>query len=301
MSSSAPESGPQHGSLWKLGGLTPWRLGKNVVRNSDRDDLLGSASGLAFNSLLALFPLLLFLLTLFGLFASHSSQLESSLLSFCADLLPPEASELLSKITGELVTNSGGGKLAFGIIVGLWFAGGGMTSMISTLNVAYGVRETRPWYIVRAIGLGLTLAISFLLLSALFMVLLGGHFMDWAGREVHLSRILVTACKDLQWPGAILFVIASFSLIYNFGPNFAHRVRHWITPGSVFGAVLWFAASSGFRIYLHFLNTYSATYGSLGALMILLIWLYVTGLAVLIGGEINAEIERAATAQFAPP
>jgi membrane protein len=88
-------------------------------------------------------------------------------------------------------------------------------------------------------------------------------------------------------------------LIYNSGPNFEHRTRHWVTPGSVSGVILWLAASSGFRIYLHFLNTYSATYGSLGALMILLIWLYVTGLAVLIGGEINAEIERAATAQFA--
>ena len=168
---------------WKLGGLTPWQLAKNVVQGSDRDDLLGGASGLAFNSLLALFPLLLFLLALCGLFASHSSQLESSLLSFCADLLPPEASELLSKITGELVTNSGGGKLAFGIIVGLWFAGGGMTSMISTLNVAYGVRETRPWYIVRAIGLSLTLAISFLLLSALFMSWFFWLVISWIGRE----------------------------------------------------------------------------------------------------------------------
>jgi membrane protein len=298
MSSTAPSSGQQPGSLWKLGGLTPWQLVRNVIRESDEDDLLGSASGLAFNSLLALFPLLLFLLTLFGLFASHSSQLESSLLSFCADLLPPEASELLNKVTGELAINGSGVKLAFGIVVGLWFAGGGMTSMISTLNVAYGVRETRPWFIVRAIGLGLTLGISILLLSALFIVLLGGQFMDWAGREVHLSSLVVIACKQLQWPGAIVFVVTSFSLIYNFGPNFEHRRRHWITPGSVSGVILWLAASSAFRIYLHFLNTYRATYGSLGALMILLIWLYVTGLAVLIGGEINAEIERAAAAQF---
>jgi membrane protein len=296
---STASTEPQAGSLWTLGGLSAWQLVKNVVRSGDRDDLLGSASGLAFNSLLALFPLFLFLLTMFGLFASHSGQLENSLLSFCADFLPPEAYELLSKVVGELETNSSGGKLAFGIVAGLWFAGGGMTSMISTLNIAYGVRETRPWVVVRAIALGLTLAISFLLLSALFIVLLGGSFMDWAGREVHLSSWVVAAFKSLQWPGAILFVIASFSLIYSFGPNFEHRVRHWVTPGSVFGVLIWFIASSGFRIYLHFFNTYSATYGSLGALMILVVWLYVSGLAVLIGGEINAEIERASTVRFA--
>ncbi len=102
-------------------------------------------------------------------------------------------------------------------------------------------------------------------------------------------------CRDLQWPATALFVAISFSLIDYFAVNRKERIRHWLTPGSVFGLVLWLASSAGFRAYLHCVDIYSATYGSLGAVMILLVWRYVTGLALLIGGAINAEIERAAT------
>ena len=101
--------------------------------------------------------------------------------------------------------------------------------------------------------------------------------------------------KTLQWPTAIFFVLVSYSLIYFFGPDLKERQWHWITPGSVFGAFVWLVASVGFRIYLRIFNSYSLSYGSLGAVMILLAWLYATGLAFLIGGEINAEIDRAIT------
>ncbi len=288
-------------SLWKLGGLSPWHLARNVVREIDRDDLLGSASGLAFNFLLALFPLMLFLLALFGLFASRSSQLENSLLSFCADFLPYDAYRLVGRVTDELAANTGGGKLAFGLVAGLGFASGGMSSLFSTLNVAYRVRETRSWFKVRAIALALTLTISILLLSALFMVLVGDRFVDWLQDGLQGASILLIVWKGLQWPAAALFVTASFSLIYYFGPNLERRRWHWITPGSVFGMILWLGASVGFRAYLHFFNTYSATYGSLGAVMILMVSLYVIGLAFLIGGAINAEIERAANEPISWP
>jgi membrane protein len=281
-------------SSWRLGGLTPWQLTKNVARGIDEDDLLGRASGLAFNFLLALFPLMLFMLALFGLFASRSSQLENRLLTYFGDLLPPAAFQLLKATTNELAMNTSGGKLTLGIIVAIWFASGGVNSMNSNLNVVYRVRETRSWFKVRAIALGLTLAISILLLSALVMVHVGGRLVDWVGTKIHLASTSVFIWKALQWPTALLFVIISFSVIYYFGPDRQEQHWHWITPGSVFGVVLWFAASAGFRGYLHFFNTYSTSYGSLGAVMILLVWLYVTGLAFLIGGEINAEIERAA-------
>ena len=100
--------------------------------------------------------------------------------------------------------------------------------------------------------------------------------------------------KDLQWPAAILFTVAQYSLIYYLGPNLKERRWHWITPGSAFGVLLWMAASAGFRVYLHYFDSYTATYGSLGALTIVLVWLYVTGFAFLVGGEVNAAIERAA-------
>ena len=108
-----------------------------------------------------------------------------------------------------------------------------------------------------------------------------------------MDPLVVLAWKAIQWPFAIFFVTVACSLIYYYGPDLKeHRRWHWFTPGAAFGALIWLAASFGFRMYLHFFNSYSVSYGSLGALMILLVWLYATGLACLIGAEINAEIER---------
>jgi membrane protein len=248
---------------------------------------------LAYNFLLALFPLLLFILTLFGLFA-RSSELQSSLLSYFADFLPPSAFQLLKAITIEMAANATSGKLTFGIVLTLWFASGGTSSMISTLDAIYHVRQSRGWFRGRLIALELTIAILVLLITSLFIVLVGGHFTDWIGMKLHLTSIVMTAWKGLQWAAVVLFLTLSFSLIYYFGPSLEQRRWHWITLGSIFGGCLWLAASAGLRVYLHFFNTYTATYGSLAAMMILLAWLYVTGLAFLIGGEINAQIERAA-------
>ncbi len=294
MAISAPSTAKRFKSAWKLGGLTPRQLARNVLGEISANNLLGRSSELAFEFLFALLPLLLFMLTLFGLFASRSVELQNDLLSYFADFLPRAAFQLLTATVTELAANASSGKLTFGIVVALWFASGGVTSMISALNTAYHVRESRSWFTVRAIALGLTLLIAILLLSALFFVLVSTHFLDWLGAELHLGPLVVLILKTVQWPAAILFVVASYSLIYYFGPNLQERRWRWISPGSAFGAFLWLLASVGFRVYLHFFNTYSASYGSLGAVMILLVWLYVTGLAFLIGGEINAEIERAA-------
>jgi len=281
-------------TIWKLGGLTPWELLRGVARDAVEDALVARASGLAFDFLIALFPLLVFLLALFGLFASRSIQLRTDLLSYFAAFLPSLAFQLLKNTTEELAAHASGGKLTIGIVVALWFASGGMASMISALNAAYHARESRSWIKVRAIAVGLTLLISILIFSALCLVLLSGSLVDWIGTELHLASAVVAACKALQWPAAALFVVFSYALIYSCGPNAGRRRWYWITPGSAFGAFLWLAASAGFRIYLRHFNTYSAIYGSLGALIILMVWLYVAGLAFLIGGEINANIERAA-------
>jgi membrane protein len=115
-----------------------------------------------------------------------------------------------------------------------------------------------------------------------------------------MAAISVWTWKALEWPIALMFVVLSFSLIYYFGPDLKEQHWYWITPGSLFGVLVWLIASFGFRGYLHFFNTYSRTYGSLGAVMILLVWFYVTGLAFLIGGEINAQIEHAAAERGHP-
>ncbi len=172
--------------------------------------------------------------------------------------------------------------------------------MISTLNGAYGVRESRSLLKVRAIAVALTIAIATLVISALILVLVGGHIADFLGNELGATFLVVKAWKIFQWPAALAFLIISFSLVYYYGPDVKEQHWYWITPGSFFGVLVWLAASFAFRVYLHFYNSYSGTYGSLGAVIILMIWFYVTGLAFLIGGEINAQIEHAAAAHGHP-
>src|ERR1700739_2014945 len=281
MAPSSSSTGKQLESIWKLGRLTFWDLSRRVVHGIQEDDLFGRASELAFNFLLALFPLLLFMLTLFGLFASRSNELQSSFLSYFADFLPPSAVQLLNAITIEMAANATSGKLTFGIVLTLWFASGGMSSMISTLDAVYHVRESRAWFRGRLVALRLPIAISTLLLTSLFIVLVGGHFSDWIAIKLHLTSIVLVVWKVLQWVAVALFLTLSFSLIYYFGPSLDRREWHWITPGSIAGEFLWLAASASLRVYLHFFNTYTATYGSLAAIMILLVWLYVTGLSFL--------------------
>jgi membrane protein len=294
MTNPEPRNAKQFKTLWKLGGLTPWQLGRDVFEEIITNSLFGRAAELAFYFLFALFPMILLMVTLFGLFASQSIELQNDLFSYFADFLPPAAFQLLRTVATELVANASSGKLTFGIVSALWCVSGGVSSMISALNLAYRVRETRSWFKVRAIALGLSLLISILLLAALFFVLVGSDFVDWLGAKLRLHPVVVLVWKSIQWPAAILFVTMSCSLIYYCGPDLKERLRrHWLTPGSAFGAFVWLVASFGFRVYLHFFNNYSASYGSLGAVMILLVWLYVAGLAYLIGAEINAEIERA--------
>ena len=281
-------------STWKLGGLTPGQLGRTVLEQIIANDVFGRAAELAFYFLFALFPLILLMMTLFGLFASHSVELENDLLSYFGDFLPPAAFQLIKRVATELAVHAGREKLTFGVVSALWVISSAISSMISFLNLAHHVRETRSWFKVRAIALGLGVLISALLLAALFMVLGGSRFAGWFGTGLRLRPMVVLVWKGIQWPAAILFVSTSCSLIYYCGPNLKERRRwHWFTPGSAFGGFVWLVASVGFRTYLHFFNNYSISYGSLGAAMILLGWLYVTALACLVGAEVNAEIERA--------
>jgi membrane protein len=289
---------PATATLWKLGGLTLAQLGRTVFAQIIANNVFGRAAELAFYFLFALFPLILLMMTLFGLFASHSVELQNDLLSYFADFVPPTAFELLRTVVTELTAHASHGKLTFGLVSALWCVSGCISSMISFLNLAHHVREGRPWFKVCAIALGLSLLISILLFTALFMVLAGSHFVGWLGTGLRLHPVVILVWKGIQWPAAIIFVSLSCSLIYYFGPNLKERRRwHWFTPGSAFGGFVWLAASFGFRFYLHYFNNYSVSYGSIGAVMILLVWLYVIGLACLIGAEINAEIERAARSE----
>ena len=283
------------GSLWNLGALTFPQLTRNVFDEIVANHVFGQAAELAFYFLFALFPLLLIMLTLFGLVASDDVELQNRFLSYFSGALPPAAFHLLNKVAGELTEHASGGKLTFGVVSALWCVSSAISAMIFSVNVAHHVRETRSWLRVRATTLGLSLLISTLLFLSLLMGLSANHLVRSFGMGLGLHPMADALYNGLRWLVAILFVTASCSLIYHCGPELKLQRRwQWITPGSTFGTLIWLVASVGFRFYLKFFNSYSASYGSLGAVMILLAWLYVTGLAYLVGVQINAEIERGA-------
>lgn len=300
MGDSNLSTAEQVSTIWSLGGLTIRQFGKKVIAGVNDDNLIGRAAELAYNFVLALFPMLIFLLSLLGLFASHGSTLRTKLISYFSSVLPPDAAHVIANTLQEVMRNASNGKLTFGIVLTIWFAAGGMSSMISALNGVYEVKESRSWIKVRVIAVGLTIAISVLVIAALVAVLSGNYVANYLGNYWGLREAVVIGWRILQFVVAIVFVVFSFSLIYYFAPDLEEQHWYWITPGSLLGVLIWIAASFAFRGYLHFFNTYSKTYGSLGAVMILLIWLYVTGFAFLIGGEINAQIEHAAARRGHP-
>jgi membrane protein len=196
--------------------------------------------------------------------------------------------------------SSGGGKLSFRIFATLWAASNGMGAISESLNAAYDLKESRSWWKVRLTAVGLTLALTLLIVTALVLVLYGHDIADAVSIKVGLGSAFATAWKVLQWPLVLVFVLLAFALIYYFGPDSHHQEWKWITPGAVIGVALWLLISFAFKAYLSFFNSYSATYGSLGAVIILMLWFYFTGTAILVGGEINSEIENEMAKQGAP-
>jgi membrane protein len=283
-----------------LGGLSWAELGKRVYAEVSDDDVLGRAAQLSYYFLLALFPALLFLTSLLGYMAGEDSQLRESLFKYLATVLPGDASQLISKTVTDVTQSSGGGKLSFGILATLWAASNGMGAISESLNAAYDLKETRPWWKVRLTAVGLTLALTLLIVSALVLVLYGHDLADAVAVKFGLGEAFATAWKVIQWPLVLAFVLVAFALIYYFGPDAHQQHWVWITPGAVVGVALWLLVSFAFKAYLSYFNSYSATYGSLGAVIILMLWFYFTGAAILVGGEINSEIENEMAKQGAP-
>jgi membrane protein len=275
---------------WKLGGLGWGELAKRVWQQTQEDDVFGNAAKLSYYFLLALFPLLLFLTTLLGYFADAGSELREELLRVLGAVIPADASSLIFKTVNEVQEHAGGGKLSFGLLATLWAASSGMGALTESLNVAYEVRETRPWWKSRLVAVVLTIVLSILILSALVLILFGGHIAVLIAAKWSFGGVFVATWKVLQWVVVLLFVLLAFALLYYFAPDVHTRRWQWIAPGTIIGVALWLVVSFAFRLYLHFFNSYSATYGALGAVIILMLWFYLTGAAIIVGGEINSEI-----------
>jgi len=275
-----------------------WR----VWARAEEDEILGRAAQLSYYFLLALFPLLLFLITLFGYMAGAGSSLRQKLITYLGNVMPYSAFQLVVATIDQITNARGGGKLWLGLLAALWAASSGVNALAQALNSAYDVPETRSWWKVRLTSIALTVAIAVLIISALLLVLYGGRLGQFLATLVDEGYVFTVVWKILQWPIALAFVFVAFALIYRFAPNLGARRRgkrlptddlrrRWLSPGVLVAVTLWLLVSLGFRLYLNFFNSYSATYGSLGAVIILMLWFYLTGIAILLGGEINCELE----------
>lgn len=287
-------------SPWKLGGLSGKELAKRTWKSINDDDVFGRSAQLAYYFFLALFPALICVTAFIGLLAGSSAKLHDALLSYIAAALPPSAYDLVSKTLEHTTQASGGGKIGLGIIASLWSATAGMTALEDTLNAVYNVRESRPLWKVYGIALALTVVGTVLVIVALGLILFGGIAAGFLANHVGLGPVAIWSWKILQWPIALAFLALVFSLTYYHCPDVDQRHWQWLTPGAIVGMLTWLIASAALRIYLHYYNSYTATYGSLGGVMILLLWFYVTGMMLLLGAEVNAEIENAAAKRGLP-
>jgi membrane protein len=263
---------------------------KRTWRKANEDDVFGRSAQLAYYFFLALFPMLIFLISTLGVLPGAASHVREAMFNFLTQVMPPSASQLVEKTMDEISTSSGIGKLSFGLILTLWSASAGMLAIMDTLNAEHGVEEDRSFVKQRVIAIALTLGVAALLVAAAAVIVLGHSH----GLGAVLTGTSAVVWKFVQWPAAFACILFSLALIYYFAPNLKKPQWHWITPGAVVGCGLWLIASVGLRVYLHYFNSYSATYGSLGAVIILLISFYLTGIAILVGGEVNVVIDEAA-------
>lgn len=279
---------------WRPPGMSWLGFGKRIYEQIGKDRVLGQAGQLSFYFLLSIFPLLLFLTSLLGLFLQSGPVLHEVLQKYLRAMAPESALRVIDTTLREITSGSSGGKLSFGLLGTLWAASSGMVAIIEALNIAYEVKEARRWWKRRLVALALTIGYLGLLLAALLLLLYGPKALAFVASHLGLAPLVTFLGSLLEWLLVVAFVLTAFNILYVYAPNVKHHRWHWLMPGTVVGVVLWFVVSFGFKLYLHYFNRYTATYGSIGAVIILLLWLYFTGIALLIGGEVNSEIEKSA-------
>ena len=278
--------------VWKLGGLSVKDLGRRVIHEIQEDDCWGRAAQLAYYFLFALFPFFLVLTTLLGYLPVPN--LMDRLMEMLAEMLPGDALRLVQDNVREIMTSQRGGLLSFGILAALWTSSSAITAIVDGLNRAYDVQEGRPYWKVRLIAVVLTVGLSLFIIVSLVLLTFGPQIGGWIADQVGLGSVFQIAWNLLRWPVIVGLIVLAMALVYYVAPDVEQRWQ-WITPGSLVAVVGWLLASLGFSFYVNNFASYNATYGSIGAVIVLLTWMYVSGFFVLLGGEINAEIEHAAS------
>lgn len=278
---------------------------KNILKNilyklyekTIEDDIFSSTAQVAFYFSFSIFPLLLFSVSLFGIFLDldTNGEFKLNLYSYLNQIMPLSAYELVKSTVEEVTSNSTSEKVTLGLFVALWSASAGFDTLRISLNRVYNFTETRAWWKTRMLSVVFTIVLTLLISFALTLVFYGSRLLENAGlpeNSPYLTNIV-------HWVLILSLLLIIFELLYNVLPNRKPFRWFWVTPGAIVGIILWLFVSNGFKTYLRYYNTYDRIYGSIGAVIILMLWLYLTALVILIGGMINSILRELREAKVA--
>lgn len=269
---------------------------KKLLRDSFRQFLIDGipdhSAMLAFYFLLALFPLLLILIPMLGVFI-QSHYAGQAVHRYIKSVVPGAAADLINRTLGEVRQDSGTFRFSFAVLFLWWSASQGVLATIQGLNIAYGVHERRPWWKKYMVASILTFVTMALIIFGLLVLSYGGRFSEFLVRQFGFSGFIGVVWQVLGWALFLVMAFVVFNIFYVYAPSVHHRRWNWLMPGTIIAVVLWLVVSMGFRAYLSFFNNYTLVYGSIGAVIILLLWFYFLGISLLIGAVVNCEIEKA--------
>ena len=274
-----------------------WRdLVSRTLKESNADNALGLAAQLAYYFLFALVPAVVCVVALASFLPPETIQQTIEALRRFA---PGDVIDIVRDQLTALANRTNEGVFTFGLLVALWSSSAAMVAITDALNRAYDIEEARPWWKVRLTAIALTVGVAIFVVAAFALLLMGPRLLNEMSRLIGFGPTFALTWSIVRWPLAFVLVVVGIALIYYFGPD-AEQDWEWITPGAVLATVLWLIASMGFKIYVSQFGGYNETYGSLGGVMVLMLWFYLTALAILIGAEMNAEIEHASPHGKAP-
>ena len=263
---------------------------KRTAKESSEDDILGLAAQLAYYFFLALFPAVLFILALASFFPL--TNFIDDIVRTLRPIAPANVLGFLEEQLRRISNTDSSGILTIGILGAIWSSSAAVVAIIGSLNRAYDIEEGRPWWKVRLTAIGLTLGLAVLVLASFTLIVAGPTIASQIASSFGLGSVFEWTWEILRWPLAFLLVSTAVGLVYYFAPD-AEQDWAWITPGAVIGTLLWLVVSLLFKFYVANFADYNATYGAVGGVIVLLLWFYISGLAILVGAELNAEIEHA--------
>jgi membrane protein len=263
-----------------------------IWRGSVETNVTNRAAELAFWFLLGFFPMLLSVTGMVSMIGSAPGS-QGSLMTYMGEVLPSGASSLVTQVLAQTTGSEGAW---FSLVFALWSSSSATSGLIDTLNAIYGLKESRPWWKCRLIAVGLAIAMGLLLTAALILAVYGRLVLE----KIAPGPAAQYIWKIAQWPAAALLLIIALLGFYRFAPNLQEQDWKWLLPGGVVAAVTWMAVSVLFKLYVRYFSHFGLLYGSLGTLIMLMFWFYLTGAAILVGGVINAILEDAAAEHRVP-